>query len=124
MSDCIFCNIDQSRIIDSDKYFNVILDIYPVTELHTLIIPHRHVASYFDLTEQEQSSLFTLLKKHKDKLQKMDSTITGFNMGINDGEDAGQTIFHCHIHLIPRRKGDVENARGGVRGVIPSKQSY
>ena len=124
MSECIFCNIDQSRIIDSDKYFNVILDIYPVTELHTLIIPHRHVASYFDLTEQEQSSLFLLLNKHKDKLQKMDSTITGFNMGINDGEDAGQTIFHCHIHLIPRRKGDVENARGGVRGVIPSKQSY
>jgi ATP adenylyltransferase len=124
MSDCIFCNIDQSRIIDSDRYFNVILDIYPVTELHTLIIPHRHVASYFELTEQEQSSLFALLKKHKDKLQKMDSTITGFNMGINDGEDAGQTIFHCHIHLIPRRKGDVENARGGVRGVIPSKQSY
>ena len=124
MSDCIFCNIDQSRIIDSDKYFNVILDIYPVTELHTLIIPRRHVASYFELTEQEQSSLFVLLKKHKDKLQKMDSTITGFNMGINDGEDAGQTIFHCHIHLIPRRKGDVENARGGVRGVIPEKQSY
>ena len=124
MSDCIFCNIDQSRIIDSDKYFNVILDIYPVTELHTLIIPHRHVASYFELTEQEQSSLFTLLKKHKDKLLKIDSTITGFNMGINDGEDAGQTIFHCHIHLMPRRKGDVENARGGVRGVIPSKQSY
>ena len=64
------------------------------------------------------------VEKHKDKLQKIDSTITGFNMGINDGEDAGQTIFHCHIHLIPRRKGDVENARGGVRGVIPSKQSY
>ena len=124
MSECIFCNIDQSRIIDSDNYFNVILDIYPVTELHTLIIPHRHVASYFELTEQEQSSLFLLLKKHKDKLQKMDSTITGFNMGINDGEDAGQTIFHCHIHLIPRRKGDVENARGGVRGVISNKQSY
>lgn len=124
MSDCIFCNIDQSRIIDTNEYFNVILDIYPVTELHTLIIPHRHVSSYFDLKEQEQSSLFLLLKKHKDKLQKIDSTITGFNVGINDGEDAGQTIFHCHVHLIPRRKGDVQNARGGVRGVIPSKQSY
>jgi len=124
MSDCIFCNMDQSRIIDSNDFCYVIRDIYPVTELHTLIIPHRHVSSYFELTEQEQSSLFTLLKKHKDKLQKMDSTITGFNVGINDGEDAGQTIFHCHIHLIPRRKGDVENARGGVRGVIPSKQSY
>jgi len=124
MSDCIFCNMDQSRIIDSNDFCYVIRDIYPVTELHTLIIPHRHVSSYFELTEQEQSSLFTLLKKHKDKLQKMDSTITGFNVGINDGEDAGQTIFHCHIHLIPRRKGDVENARGGVRGVISNKQSY
>ena len=124
MSDCIFCNMDQSRIIDSNDFCYVIRDIYPVTELHTLIIPHRHVSSYFELKEQEQSSLFTLLKKHKDKLQKMDSTITGFNVGINDGEDAGQTIFHCHIHLIPRRKGDVENARGGVRGVISNKQSY
>ena len=124
MSDCIFCNINQSRILYSNEYFYVILDVYPVTELHTLIIPHRHISSYFELSKEEQSSLFLLLKKHKDKLQKIDSTITGFNMGINDGEDAGQTVFHCHVHLIPRRKGDVKNAKGGVRGVISSKQSY
>ena len=124
MSDCIFCNIDQSRIIDSNEFFYVIRDIYPVTELHTLIIPHRHISSYFDLTEDDQISLFTLLKSHKEQLLKTDPSITGFNIGVNDGEDAGQTIFHCHIHLIPRRKGDVENARGGVRGVIPEKQSY
>lgn len=124
MSDCIFCNIDQSRIIDSNDFFYVIRDIYPVTELHTLIIPHRHITSYFDLTQDEHMSLFTLLKSHKEQLLKTDPSITGFNIGINDGEDAGQTIFHCHIHLIPRRKGDVANARGGVRGVIPEKQSY
>ena len=124
MSECIFCNIDQSRIIDSNDFFYVIRDIYPVTELHTLMIPHRHISSYFDLTEDEQISLFTLLKSHKEQLLKTDPSITGFNIGVNDGEDAGQTIFHCHIHLIPRRKGDVENARGGVRGVIPEKQSY
>lgn len=124
MSECIFCNIDQSRIIDSNDFFYVIKDIYPVTELHTLMIPHRHISSYFDLTEDEQISLFTLLKSHKEQLLKTDPSITGFNIGVNDGEDAGQTIFHCHIHLIPRRKGDVANARGGVRGVIPNKQSY
>ena len=124
MSECIFCNIDQSRIIDSNDFFYVIRDIYPVTELHTLIIPHRHISSYFDLTEDEQISLFTLLKSHKEQLLKTDPSITGFNIGVNDGEDAGQTIFHCHVHLIPRRKGDVANARGGVRGVIPNKQSY
>ena len=124
MSECIFCNIDQSRIIDSNDFFYVIKDIYPVTELHTLMIPHRHISSYFDLTEDEQISLFTLLKSHKEQLLKTDPSITGFNIGVNDGEDAGQTIFHCHIHLIPRRKGDVANARGGVRGVIPEKQYY
>jgi len=124
MSDCIFCNIDQSRIIDSNDFFYVIRDIYPVTELHTLIIPHRHISSYFDLTEDEQISLSTLLRSLKEQLLRTDPSITGLNIGVNDGEDAGQTIFHCHIHLIPRRKGDVENARGGVRGVIPEKQSY
>ena len=124
MSECIFCNIDHSRIIDSNDFFYVIRDIYPVTELHTLMIPHRHISSYFDLTENEQISLFALLKSHKEQLFKTDPSITGFNIGVNDGEDAGQTIFHCHIHLIPRRKGDVANARGGVRGVVPNKQNY
>ena len=124
MSECIFCNIDQSRIIDSNDFFYVIRDIYPVTELHTLMIPHRHISSYFDLIEDEQISLFASLKSHKEQLLKTDPSITGFNIGFNDGKDAGQTIFHCHIHLIPRRKGDVANARGGVRGVIPNKQNY
>ena len=65
-----------------------------------------------------------MLQKHKDLIIKKDKTVTGFNIGMNNGEDAGQTVFHCHVHLIPRRKGDIKNPRGGVRGVIPSKQKY
>ena len=124
MSDCIFCNIDQSRIIDSNDFFYVIRDIYPVTEFHTLIIPHRHIPSYFDLTENEQISLFTLLKSHKEQLLKTDPTITGFNIGVNDGEDAGQTIFHFHCHVIPRFYGDMENPKGGIRHCVEAKGYY
>ena len=124
MEDCIFCNLEASRIEDENELFLVIKDLYPVTEGHTLIIPKRHVPSFFELTDKEQSSYLEMLHAQKYKLASMDETITGFNVGINDGEDAGQTVMHCHIHLIPRRKGDMENPRGGVRGVIPEKQSY
>jgi ATP adenylyltransferase len=124
MEDCIFCNLEASRIEDENELFLVIKDLYPVTEGHTLIIPKRHVSSFFELTDEEQSSFLEMLHLQKQKLASMDETITGFNVGINDGEDAGQTVMHCHIHLIPRRKGDMENPRGGVRGVIPEKQSY
>jgi len=124
MIDCIFCNLEASRIEDENTLFLVIKDLYPVTEGHTLIIPKRHVPSFFELTDEEQTSFFEMLQAQKHKLASMDETITGFNVGINDGEDAGQTVMHCHIHLIPRRKRDMENPRGGVRGVIPEKQSY
>ena len=98
--------------------------MYPVTDLHSLIIPTRHVSSYFDLTDQELTELPRVIVDIKDSLLEIDRKISGFNIGINDGKDAGQTIFHCHIHLIPRRKNDVSSPRGGVRGVIPDKQSY
>ena len=124
MKDCIFCNLEVSRIEDENKLFQVIRDLYPVTEGHTLIIPRRHVPSFFELTEEEHTSFLEMLHAQKEKLGTMDQTISGFNVGINDGADAGQTVMHCHIHLIPRRKGDMENPRGGVRGVIPRKQSY
>ena len=124
MKDCIFCNLEASRIEDENELFLVINDLYPVTEGHTLIIPKRHVPSFFELTDEEQTSFLEMLHLQKQKLASMDETITGFNVGINDGEDAGQTVMHCHIHLIPRRNGDMENPRGGVRGVIPEKQSY
>lgn len=124
MNDTIFSNLPKERIIDSTKYFNVIRDNYPVTPLHTLIIPKRHILEFTDLTLEEETEFHLILKKAKSSLKTLDSTITGFNIGINEGHSAGQTIMHCHIHLIPRRDGDVDNPRGGVRGVIPSKQSY
>jgi diadenosine tetraphosphate (Ap4A) HIT family hydrolase len=99
-------------------------DKFPVTKNHTLIIPKRHVQSYFDLDEPELLALNKLLFKAREMLLKQDSSITGFNIRINDGETAGQTIFHCHIHLIPRRKGDVESPRGGVRHLIAGRGFY
>ena len=124
MNDCVFCNLDESRIeIENDLALSF-KDLYPVTNGHTLVIPKRKVQSFFDLTEEETAAMFELLHLQKEDLKNKDSSITGFNIGINDGEDAGQTIMHCHIHLIPRRNGDMEDPRGGVRGVIPGKQSY
>ena len=124
MKDCIFCNMESSRKIDEDDLFYVIRDGFPVTSLHTLIIPNRHVETYFELTEAEVLSLNTMIIKHKKLIEQEDSSVTGFNIGMNCGEDAGQTVFHCHVHLIPRRKGDMEEPKGGVRGVIPDKRTY
>tara|TARA_B110000238_G_C16084930_1_gene421170 strand:- start:60 stop:434 length:375 start_codon:yes stop_codon:yes gene_type:complete len=124
LSDCVFCTIEKKRIIFKDELFFVIRDIYPVTNLHTLIIPNRHIVSFFDLIEDEKRKLNQIIEEQRTLLLSEDISITGFNIGVNDGEDAGQTVMHCHIHLIPRRKGDVKNPRGGVRGVIPEMQGY
>ena len=123
--DCIFCNKTNCKVISSTKYFFIIRDTaYPVTKNHTLIIANRHIDDFFDLTKDEMSDLDEVLKKQKKELQKLDKKISAFNVGVNIGKDAGQSIMHCHIHLIPRRKGDVKDPRGGVRGVIPEKQKY
>ena len=124
MTDCLFCKIEKSKIVSENDFFIVVRDNYPVTELHTLIISKRHTASYFELEDSEKISLIKTLDKQKNLLLQNDSTIKGFNIGINDGVEAGQTIMHFHAHLIPRRTGDVQNPRGGVRGVIPEKQNY
>jgi diadenosine tetraphosphate (Ap4A) HIT family hydrolase len=121
---CIFCGLDSNRIIDQNELSLMIEDAFPVTQYHTLIIPKRHVSDYFDLYQPELNSIHSMLSARRQFLLECDPTITGFNVGINAGESAGQTIFHVHVHLIPRRVGDVENPRGGVRGVIPSKQRY
>tara|TARA_Y100000590_G_scaffold153635_1_gene176463 strand:- start:2011 stop:2403 length:393 start_codon:yes stop_codon:yes gene_type:complete len=121
---CLFCNKKKQKIIYSSKLIYVVRDSYPVTKYHTLIIPHRHVSNFFDLNDDEFKDLFKILKKEKISLMSLDKKITAFNVGVNAGADSGQSIMHCHIHLIPRRKGDIENPRGGVRGVIPSKQKY
>ncbi len=124
---CIFCDIqsiDRLRIISENTLAFSILDGFPVTEGHTLFIPKRHAADYFELSQAEINAINQLLIYQKEMLQHSDNTIEGFNIGMNCGEVAGQTIFHCHVHLIPRRRGDVENPRGGVRHVITGKGYY
>ena len=121
---CLFCNKAKQKIVYSSKLIFVVRDSYPVTKHHTLIIPHRHVSDFFDLNDDEFIELNQILKEQRKSLLNLDKEITGFNVGVNAGSDAGQSIMHCHIHLIPRRKGDIKNPRGGVRGVIPSKQKY
>jgi ATP adenylyltransferase len=123
-NNCVFCKISKPRIEREFKNFYSIKDQYPVTKGHTLIITKRHIENYFDLNKEELEELNKIIKAEKILLEKSDSEICGFNIGINQGIVAGQTIMHCHIHLIPRRKDDTENPRGGVRGVIPNKQNY
>ena len=121
---CLFCEMTEDRIIDRNDLAYAIRDGFPVTPLHTLIIPKRHAIDYFDLTKEELLACDELLKKAKQDIQAEDASVDGFNIGMNAGPSAGQTVFHCHIHLIPRRTGDVENPRGGVRHTIPGKGFY
>ena len=124
MNNCIFCNVPDERIVNEYKYFYIIRDLYPVTNLHSLVIPKRHVVSYFECNQNEYDEIPIILNTQKTELRLTDESITGFNIGMNIGEDAGQTVFHFHIHIIPRRKSDVKNPQGGIRGVIPNKQNY
>lgn len=121
---CPFCQIPSGRIVNENALAYAIRDGFPVTKGHTLIIPKRHVKTYFELGQAEINAINELIKKEKNELEQSDKLISGFNIGINCDEDAGQSIFHCHIHLIPRRKGDVESPRGGVRHIIPGKGDY
>ena len=124
MNKCIFCNENNFDIIYSNELFYVIRDKYPVTEKHTLIIFKDHKKNYFDLKDKEIIQLNNIIKFQREDLLRKDKNISGFNVGVNIGENAGQTVMHLHVHLIPRRKGDVQDPRGGVRGVIPKKQKY
>ena len=123
-SGCIFCEMPSERVIAENELAYAILDAFPVTEGHTLIIPKRHVSDFFSLYQPERNAMQRLLEEQRQNILNADSTVTGFNIGNNVGEDAGQTVMHCHTHLIPRRRGDVEEPRGGVRGVIAEKQNY
>ena len=124
MSNCVFCNITEESIVNDYKHFFIIRDSAPVTSLHSLIIPKRHIVSYFECNKEEYEEIPLVLNTQKTELKLTDDAITGFNIGMNIGEDAGQTVFHFHIHIIPRRKGDIDNPKGGIRGVIPDKQKY
>lgn len=123
-SSCIFCKpMKEMEFIAESASVYAIYDKYPVGKGHALIIPKRHVENYFDLSLREQAALFFVLNHIKEKLQILFNP-NGYNVGINIGEKAGQTIPHVHIHLIPRYQGDVDNPEGGVRGVIPEKRKY
>ena len=121
---CLFCNINSKDLIFDNEFAFASFDSDPVSKYHSLIVPKRHILDYFELTNDELLACNDLIKKIKKKIQNEDKTVDGFNIGTNSGVVAGQSIMHCHIHLIPRRKGDVDNPQGGVRGVIPSKQHY
>lgn len=121
---CPFCELQPQRIIAENELAFAFRDAFPVTQHHTLIIPKRHVSDYFDLYQPERNAIQALLEQQRKLVLQLDSAVSAFNVGFNAGADAGQTIFHCHMHLIPRRHGDVEEPRGGVRGVIPAKQIY
>lgn len=121
---CLFCEFLKNKEIaaENDLAF-AIFDGFPVNLGHVLVIPKRHVANYFELTTEEVLAIRDLLQRMKTEVDAKFHP-DGYNIGVNVGADAGQSIFHVHVHLIPRYKGDVKNPRGGVRGVIPAKQSY
>lgn len=124
MNECPFCSPPAERIVDKEGPCFAIRDLYPVSRGHTLIIPHRHIESFRALSEEEWLAAHRLACRIAEALQREDPEIVAFNFGINDGRAAGQSIPHVHIHLIPRRTGDVWRPRGGVRGVIPHKRDY
>jgi len=121
---CLFCNSKVSGIAHQNDLAYASYDTYPVSNLHCLIIPKRHVADYFELSNDEIIACNELIKIIKKDILDNDQSVKAFNIGTNAGKLAGQSIMHCHIHLIPRRAGDVDNPQGGVRSVIPKKQHY
>ena len=121
---CLFCNVKESGYDYENDLAYASFDTYPVSKDHCLIIPKRHIKDYFDLSNEELIACDQLAKIVKDEIISKDHSVKGFNLGTNIGTASGQSIFHCHFHLIPRREGDVENPQGGVRSVIPSKQHY
>jgi diadenosine tetraphosphate (Ap4A) HIT family hydrolase len=121
---CLFCNIKESGFAYENDLAYASYDSYPVSENHCLIIPKRHIKDYLDLSNEELVACNDLIKIVKNEIINKDQSVKGFNVGTNIGKVSGQSIFHCHLHLIPRREGDVKNPQGGVRSVIPNRQHY
>ena len=121
---CLFCDVSESGCAHENDLAYASYDSYPVSEHHCLIIPKRHIKDYFELTKDELTACHELIKVVKDEIFAKDQSVKGFNLGTNIGKVSGQSILHCHFHLIPRREDDVENPQGGVRSVIPNKQHY
>jgi diadenosine tetraphosphate (Ap4A) HIT family hydrolase len=124
MSDCIFCELPEKRVFLRNSLALAIWDAFPVCPQHALVIPRRHARDFFDLSAEELLACNGLLRSARELLVEQDPKIEGFNIGLNVGAVAGQTVFHCHFHLIPRRAGDVPDPRGGVRHLIPGKGYY
>lgn len=118
---CPFCDAHDAFMHNAFAYVRA--DKYPVNPGHLLVIPYRHVASYFDSTPEEREAILSLLDRAQAWLQQ-EHAPAGYNIGVNVGTVAGQTVMHLHVHLIPRYPGDVADPRGGVRGVIPARQPY
>ena len=124
---CLFCELqasDRERIIAENELAYAVRDGFPVSRYHTLFIPKRHTFDFFGLTNEELVAIRALIQDQKKLMEDLDASVEGFNVGMNCGEIAGQSIWHCHVHLIPRRKGDVKNPRGGVRNIISGKGDY
>ena len=121
---CIFCKIRKEELMFENELAYSSLDSYPVSKFHSLIVPKRHIQNYFEMSKEEIQACNELIVETKNQILKEDPAVKGFNIGTNVGKVAGQSIMHCHIHLIPRRENDVENPQGGVRSVIPLKQHY
>lgn len=122
-TDCPFCDLPPDRILRSAHHARAIRDGYPVAPGHTLVVPARHVTSLYDLPADEQAAVWDLVGDVRSALTSSHDP-DGFNIGVNDGEAAGQTVQHAHVHVIPRYGGDVEDPRGGIRWVVPEKAKY
>ncbi|HMN70323.1 MAG TPA: HIT family protein [Rhodoblastus sp.] len=122
---CLFCALrDGPAVVMRNDLAFAVRDTTPVTPLHTLVLPLRHAPTYFDLSDDELAAVNDLLRRLRLEILDADTSVAGFNVGANVGAVSGQSIFHCHIHLIPRRKGDMADPHGGVRGVIPDRMRY
>lgn len=120
---CPFCSPNSRRVVAENRYAFAMLDGFPLSKGHTLVIPRRHIGSVFEASRKEITAVWTLIEQIRTGLMRTDSP-AGFNIGLNDGPAAGQTVPHLHIHIIPRYAGDVEDPRGGVRWILPAKANY
>lgn len=123
---CLFCELpaEHFEVIDENELCLTLKDSYPVTEGHCLIIPRRHAENWFDMSTAEVTAANELMHRSRERIRNADPTVTGFNFGTNSGKSAGQSVFHAHIHFIPRRDGDQRDPQGGVRKIFPDKAKY
>lgn len=121
---CPFCEPPDERVAIAGELTRVLIDLYPVAEGHLLVVPRRHIARWSEATLDERTALMAHTDLARELAMLRDGTVEGFNIGWNDGPVAGQTVMHLHVHVIPRRRGDVEDPRGGIRWVLPGRAKY